>query len=64
MPHAERSKKRLSLNEPTKPAPQKYSAIGPRVMLGARAICTATSNTMAKRIAFALNNHTPGRRGI
>jgi hypothetical protein len=52
------------LNEPTKPAPQKYSAIGPRVMLGARAICTATSNTMAKRIAFALNNHTPGRRGI
>jgi hypothetical protein len=58
------SKKRLSLSEPTKPAPQNYSPIGLRVMLGDKAICTAVSNTMAKRIAAALNNHTPDRRGI
>ena len=41
-----------------------YVAIGPRVMLGDRAVCTAVSNTMAKRIAAALNKHTPDRRGI
>jgi len=41
-----------------------YAAIGPRVMLGTRAICTAVSNTMAKRIAAALNEHKPDRRGI
>jgi hypothetical protein len=41
-----------------------YAAIGPRVMLGDKAVCTAVSNTMAKRIASALNNHTPDRRGI
>lgn len=33
-------------------------------MLGSRAVCTAVSNTMAKRIAAALNHHTPDRRGV
>jgi hypothetical protein len=42
----------------------RYAAIGLRVMHGAKAICTAVSNTMAKRIAAALNKHTPDRRGI
>ena len=41
-----------------------YVSAGLRVMLGARAICTAVSNTMAKRIAAALNEHKPDRRGI
>jgi hypothetical protein len=47
-------------NHPAK----EYAAIGLRVMFGDRAVCTAVSNTMAKRIAAALNNHTPDRRGI
>jgi len=33
-------------------------------MLGDKAICTAVSNNMAKRIARALNHHTPDSRGI
>lgn len=33
-------------------------------MFGETAICTAVSNTSAKRIAAALNNHIPDRRGI
>lgn len=41
-----------------------YSANGVRVMLADRAVCTAVSNTMAKRIAAALNEHIPDRRGI
>lgn len=41
-----------------------YIAQGVRVMLADRAICTAVSNTLAKRIAAALNNHIPDRRGI
>ena len=44
--------------------PLRFAAIGLRVMLGARAVCTAASNTMAKRIAAALNEHKPDRRGI
>lgn len=42
----------------------RYVAWGVRVMLADRAICTAVSNTLAKRIAAALNNHFPDRRGI
>ena len=48
----------------TEPKAESYGAAGPRVMLGPKAICTAVSNTMAKRIANALNNYTPDRRGI
>jgi hypothetical protein len=46
------------------PLRPQYVAQGARVMMGAKAICTAVSNTLAKRIAAALNNHTPDRRGI
>lgn len=46
------------------PLRSQYVAQGVRVMLADRAICTAVSNTMAKRIAAALNNHIPDRRGI
>lgn len=46
------------------PLRPQYVAQGARVMLADRAICTAVSNTLAKRIAAALNNHTPDRRGI
>jgi hypothetical protein len=41
-----------------------FVAHGARVMLATRAVCTAVSNTMAKRIASALNSHDPDRRGI
>jgi hypothetical protein len=34
------------------------------VMMGEKAICTAASNTLAKRIAASLNAHIPDRRGI
>jgi hypothetical protein len=33
------------------------------VMRGEELICRASSHTMAKRIANALNKHTPNRRG-
>jgi hypothetical protein len=46
------------------PLRPQYVAQGVRVMLADRAICSAVSNTLAKRIAAALNNHTPDRRGI
>jgi hypothetical protein len=46
------------------PIRPQYIAAGLRVMLVDRAICTAVSNTLAKRIAAALNAHTPDRRGI
>jgi hypothetical protein len=46
---------------PTRP---RYTAHGPRVMLEDCAICTAVTNTMAKRIAGALNEYVPDRRGI
>lgn len=45
------------------PLRQKFSADGLRVMNGAQAACTAVSNTMAKRIAAALNEYAPNRRG-
>jgi hypothetical protein len=46
------------------PLRSQYVAQGVRVMMADRAICTAVSNTLAKRIAAALNNHIPDRRGI
>lgn len=41
-----------------------FAAIGLRVMRGSWAVCTATSNTLAKRIAAALNEHKTNQRGI
>lgn len=41
-----------------------FVAQGVRVMMADRAVCTAASNTMAKRICAALNEHIPDRRGI
>ena len=46
------------------PLRPQYVAQGARVMLADRAVCTAVSNTMAKRVAAALNKHIPDRRGI
>lgn len=46
------------------PVRSSYTAHGTSVMMNDRPICTAVSNTLAKRIAAALNNHTPDRRGI
>jgi len=46
------------------PLRPQYVAKGTSVMFGETAICTAVSNTSAKRIAAALNNHIPDRRGI
>jgi hypothetical protein len=46
------------------PLRTQYVAKGTSVMFGATAICTAPSNTLAKRIAAALNEHIPDRRGI
>jgi hypothetical protein len=46
------------------PLRPQYVAQGLRVMMADKAVCTSTSNTMAKRIAAALNDHIPDRRGI
>lgn len=46
------------------PVRLQFVATGLRVVQGARAICTAVSNTTAKRIAAALNEHETDRRGI
>lgn len=46
------------------PLRPQYTAQGLRVMMADKAVCTATTNTMAKRIAAALNEHIPDRRGI
>ena len=46
------------------PLRPQHIARGPRVMCDEKAVCTAVSNTMAKRIAAALNEHTTDRRGI
>jgi hypothetical protein len=46
------------------PLRPQYVARGTSVMFGATAICTAPSNTLAKRIAASLNAHIPDRRGI
>jgi hypothetical protein len=47
---------------PQKPTHPRFVAIGPRVMLAAQHKCTAVSNSMAKRIAEALNAHIPASR--
>lgn len=46
------------------PLRPQYTAQGLRVMMADKAVCTATSNTMAKRISAALNEHITDRRGI
>lgn len=38
--------------------------VGIRVMCGQRCVATATSKTMAKRIARALNAHQPNSEGV
>jgi hypothetical protein len=40
-----------------------FAGIGTHVMRGAWCVAVATSNTMARRIARALNRHTPNARG-
>lgn len=58
---------RFTMSPPKQPMadkPSRFVAIGLRVMRGQLAACTAVSNTMAKRIAAALNEHEPNRRGI
>jgi hypothetical protein len=56
---------------PADPAPAaapaaevKFVAVGASVMRGAEHIATAISNTFARRIARALNEHTPNSRGV
>lgn len=46
------------------PLRPQFVAQGLRVMMGDRAVCTAASNTLAKRIAAALNDYIPNRKGI
>jgi hypothetical protein len=46
------------------PLRSQHVAQGTSVMFREKAVCTAVSGTMAKRIAAALNNHIPDRRGI
>jgi hypothetical protein len=41
-----------------------FVAVHEAVMLGPKHIATARSKTMAKRIAAALNAHTPNREGV
>jgi hypothetical protein len=41
-----------------------FIAKGPSVLMGAKTIARAISKTMAKRIANALNKHTPNREGV
>jgi len=43
--------------------PLLFVAIGQTIMRGAEHIATAKSGTMAQRIARALNNHKPDRKG-
>lgn len=40
-----------------------FAQVGSGVMLGAEFVCTCTSKTMARRVAAALNDYKPGRRG-
>lgn len=46
------------------PLRSQFVANGTSVMFREKAVCTAVSNNMAKRIAAALNDHIPDRRGI
>jgi hypothetical protein len=53
----------FQMTEPTKSAP-KFVAVGQDVKQGqALTVARATSGTMAKRIANALNAYTPDSRG-
>lgn len=45
------------------PPPVRFASVGATVMYGTAAVCTARSNSMAKRIAAALNWYQPGKRG-
>jgi hypothetical protein len=45
------------------PVRRHYAHVGPRVMREGEAVATAVSNSMAERIANALNSYTPDRRG-
>jgi hypothetical protein len=42
----------------------RFVAVGASVMRGAEHIATAVSNTFARRIARALNDHKPNSRGV
>lgn len=46
------------------PSRSRFTAQGTSVMQDAEPVATARSATYAKRIANALNKHTPDRRGI
>lgn len=52
-----------SPNKPLCDRSQPFVAVGRAVMRGAEHIAQAVSGTFAKRIANALNNHVPDRRG-
>ena len=41
-----------------------FVGVGALVMRGSERVAVATTKTMAKRIARALNNHTPNREGV
>jgi hypothetical protein len=43
--------------------PRRFVAVHATIVYGARVIARAISKTMAKRIANALNHHTPNQRG-
>lgn len=43
---------------------KQFVAVDRAVMRGQEHICTAVSHTFARRIARALNNHTPNSRGV
>jgi hypothetical protein len=49
---------------PPAPAVVQFVAVGASVMRGAEHIATAVSNTFARRIARALNEHKPNSRGV
>jgi hypothetical protein len=53
----------IALEESPAGQPQ-FAAVRLSVMQGARHICTAISGTFAKRIARALNLHSPDERGV
>lgn len=53
-----------SIETPLAENPTIFANSGPRIMLGDRAIATAVSSTMARRIKNALNAYKPDRRGI
>ena len=44
--------------------PARFVSIRQNIMQGSQCIARSCSKTMAKRIANALNNHTPNREGV